>query len=368
MSEPEGAAANGSGGPEEAGWTPRHPIGVVAERTGVSVHVLRAWERRYAVVVPQRTETGRRLYSDADVQRLRLLRELTERGRTIGQVAPLSTVALRRLQNEDEAERAAAVARGPVLHEGQPVRESAAAVRSGATEASTSGEPPFGRKGPDPSLAAAALAEMTVHAAVEAGGRMDANRLSMVLTRAVVSLRPSEFISMVAVPLLEAVGRAWQEGRLHPAEEHLVSTVLRRVLGWLLDATEPAAGAPVLLATTTAGERHEFGALLAAAIAVDEGWRVVYPGPDLPGVEIARAARRVGASLVALSVVFGGRAQFESELRDLREALGPDVPVVVGGAAAVRGRAAIAAAGAELQTDLAGWRQALRTRARQVTG
>jgi MerR family transcriptional regulator, light-induced transcriptional regulator len=366
MSEPEVAAAVGQGVPEDAGWTPRHPIGVVAERTGVSVHVLRAWERRYAVVVPQRTETGRRLYSDADVQRLRLLRELTDRGRTIGQVAPLSTAALRRLLSEDEAERAAAVARGPLLYEGQLAGEAAAPARGGTPEASTSVEPLSGRDVHHP--AAAALSEMTVHAAVEAAGRMDATRLSMVLTRAVVSLRPPEFISMVAVPLLESVGRAWQEGRLHPAEEHLVSTVLRRVLGWLLDATEPASGAPVLLATTTAGERHEFGALLAAAIAVDEGWRVVYPGPDLPGVEIARAARRVGASLVALSVVFGGRAQFESELRDLREALGPDVPVVVGGGAAMRGRAAIAAAGAELQTDLDGWRQALRTRARQDTG
>jgi MerR family transcriptional regulator, light-induced transcriptional regulator len=64
-----------------------HPIGVVARRTGVSLHVLRAWERRYGVVEPVRTEGGQRLYSDADVARLRLLRQVTEAGRNISQVA-----------------------------------------------------------------------------------------------------------------------------------------------------------------------------------------------------------------------------------------------------------------------------------------
>src|SRR5918999_1092269 len=71
-----------------------HPIGVVTRRTGLSPDLLRAWEKRYDVVKPARSGGGRRLYSDADIERLRLLYRATLAGRGIGQVATLSTPAL----------------------------------------------------------------------------------------------------------------------------------------------------------------------------------------------------------------------------------------------------------------------------------
>ena len=69
----------------------RHPIGVVAERTGLSLDVLRVWERRYGVVAPERDTAGRRVYTDSDVERLRLLSRATAAGRSIGQLAQAST-------------------------------------------------------------------------------------------------------------------------------------------------------------------------------------------------------------------------------------------------------------------------------------
>ena len=56
------------------------PLRVVARRAGLSADVLRAWERRYKAVVPVRTDTGRRMYSADDVERLVLLRRLTLAG------------------------------------------------------------------------------------------------------------------------------------------------------------------------------------------------------------------------------------------------------------------------------------------------
>ena len=83
---------------DEAGnGTSLHPIGVVAERTGLSLDVLRVWERRYGVVQPTRDEGGRRLYSDADIERLRLLAEATSGGRAIRQVAYGQARAYRRM-------------------------------------------------------------------------------------------------------------------------------------------------------------------------------------------------------------------------------------------------------------------------------
>ncbi len=69
-------------------------IGTVSKLTGISVHTLRAWEKRYAVVDVNRSSTGRRMYSAKDVTRLRLLRKLTQAGHSIGNVAKLSDVQL----------------------------------------------------------------------------------------------------------------------------------------------------------------------------------------------------------------------------------------------------------------------------------
>jgi len=83
--------------PRDENTLPRHPIRVVAERTGVSPTLLRAWERRYHVVDPGRSEGGQRLYSDADVERVFMLKRASEAGRTIGSIAELSNDELRRL-------------------------------------------------------------------------------------------------------------------------------------------------------------------------------------------------------------------------------------------------------------------------------
>src|SRR5512138_1466617 len=83
--------------PEEPAMNPlRYPIRAVSKLTGISVDTLRAWERRYRVVEPERDERGR-MYSEQDVERLRLLRAAIERGHAIGRVAVLATDDLRAL-------------------------------------------------------------------------------------------------------------------------------------------------------------------------------------------------------------------------------------------------------------------------------
>ncbi|MBA2458540.1 MAG: MerR family transcriptional regulator, partial [Gemmatimonadales bacterium] len=82
---------------------PRYPVRLVAVRTGLSQHVLRAWERRYGVVTPSRSEGGQRLYSQLDIERLSRLRRLTERGHGIGRLASLGLDELTRLDEESAA-------------------------------------------------------------------------------------------------------------------------------------------------------------------------------------------------------------------------------------------------------------------------
>src|SRR5688572_8753250 len=309
--------------------TPRHPIAVVSERTGLSPDVLRVWERRYRAVEPSRGPGGHRTYSDADIARLRLLHAATSAGRSIGHVATLPVEELERLVHEDRAARA---------------------DRIDAT----------GRGAGSGSDASRAAAEVLAHA-TNATARLDATELQHVLRRAVAQLGVNAFIEDVVSPFLRQVGDDWHAGRLTIAQEHLASTTIHDIVAEAMRALVPPNGAPTVLVSTPAGERHVIGAALVAATAATAGWRVLYLGADLPASEVATAARSADARVVAMSATYlSDRRRTLDELRALRALLPPHVSLVVGGAGAATIASGLEEAGVRVGATLAHLREALR--------
>jgi DNA-binding transcriptional MerR regulator len=272
---------------------PRHPIRVVSQRTGLPPATLRAWERRYGVVKPGRSEGRQRLYSDQDVLRLTRLRLLTEAGRSISSVAALTDEEAEALLQEDRVTRAT----------------------------TTSVEHPNGAE-------SAAMVEEGFRLALQ----LDGEGLERLLRRAAVTLGAGAFLEHVATPLLHRVGSSWNRGEMHPAHEHLCTAVLERVLTWLSEPTPAESDAHRLVVTTLSGERHGLGAMLVAAAAGLEGWRVTHLGTDLPPGDIARAAAALGARAVALSVVHVSDPVATSrDLAALRAALPRGTVLLLGG-------------------------------------
>jgi DNA-binding transcriptional MerR regulator/methylmalonyl-CoA mutase cobalamin-binding subunit len=293
---------------------------MAALRTGLSPHTLRAWERRYQVVAPSRSEGGQRLYSDRDVQRLKLLRRLTERGHSIARLAKSSLEELQRTARDHELPE------------------------------------PRGTK----PLADGGEAEEFRSAALEAVRKLDGGDLQAVLERAAVTLGVPDFLDQVAGPCLQAIGQGWSEGSLSIGQEHLASAVFRRVLGWILRVYEVKNGAPRLVVATPPRHIHELGAMLAADAAAAEGWDVTYLGADLPIAEILASARQVGANAVALSVVYPkADASLIIDLEQLRRGLDPRIAVLAGGAAAVEDRERLGALGTHVVDSLGEFRLAL---------
>jgi MerR family transcriptional regulator, light-induced transcriptional regulator len=298
-----------------------HPISVVSERTGLTPDLLRMWERRYGVVDPARDDGGRRLYSNSDIERLKLLSQATSSGRSVGQLVSLSVEQLQDVVRADEAARWTAV-RPPEL---------------------AAGEQEF------------------IARALDRTRALDAAGLEVELRRAAAIFGAWRFLEAVVAPLFRKIGEAWHAGQLSIAQEHLATGVTRPLIGELRAALPAAADAPALVVATPAGERHEIGALLVAGTAAVEGWRVVYLGPDLPAAEIARAATETGARAVALSSVFvdeGGGAEREVQL--LRELLPNDVALLIGGAAASRLNGRLKPDDITALADLDGLREYLR--------
>lgn len=301
--------------------TPRHPIGVVAERTGLSLDVLRVWERRYGVVEPARAPGGQRLYSDEQIARLRLLQAATRGGRSIGQVADLASRELAALVAEDQQGRIQAPS-----------------------------EPPLAAPG------AAFVDPAEVHALALNGVELD-----VVLRRALVSLGFWAFSEDVVVPLLRRIGNGWHAGRVTPAQEHLASAAVRRVLLSASELLPRAAGAGNLIVATPAGSRHEVGALLVASAAAIEGWQVTYLGIDLSAGDIADAALRTRAQMVALSVSYASDDRsVVDEILALRAQLPVDVALVVGGGVVHRLKPGLGGSAIQVLDEFADLRTVLR--------
>jgi MerR family transcriptional regulator, light-induced transcriptional regulator len=314
-----------------------HPMSVVMRRTGLSADVLRAWERRHAAVTPSRTPGNQRLYSDAQVERLRLLRQAVEAGWPIGQLAPRSDAELRALVVPEAPSAAPPV---PPAGFGSAERDAPAL---GAT-------------------AARRRVELRQRA-LEALSKLDGEALAAVLDEAAAELGRVALVEGFVAPLVAEVGDAVESGAIRIAHEHLASATVLRFLEGLAPAYAPTEGAPRLVATTTVGVHHAVGAALAAAVARLEGWRATYLGPNLPAEEIAAAVRLAQADLVALSLVppIDG-ARTDAELSRLGRLLAGRARVVAGGAAAADRRAALESIGGVVLPDLAGFRALLHAR------
>jgi MerR family transcriptional regulator, light-induced transcriptional regulator len=300
-----------------------HPIAVVSARTGLSQDVLRVWERRYRAVQPERTATGRRLYTDGDIERLRLLRLATGAGRTIGQLAGLDTAELEAIVERDAA-----------------VREQVA------------------------SAAEDVAPEHAISDMLDATRSLDADKLAAVLRRSLATVGAAAFVERVAAPFLRSIGDEWHAGRLSAAHEHLASAVTEEVLVGAMRDLSQDADAPRILVATPAGERHALGAIVVGVTAAAVGWHVVYLGSDLPAADIASAATATNARVVALSMPYvEDRRRVIAEVRELRSLLPPALMLFVGGAGAVALKRDLSELGVRVGEDLATLRRTLATAA-----
>jgi methanogenic corrinoid protein MtbC1 len=129
--------------------------------------------------------------------------------------------------------------------------------------------------------------------------------------------------------MLREIGVRWRAGTINPAQEHLVSGVIRGVLGALLRSMPRLPKVTRVVFATPEGDRHELGLLCGAVLAASHGYSVIYLGPDLPASDIAAAVRDADARILVLAGTVDGSTP-ESDRRALRRLAGR-VTIWVGG-------------------------------------
>jgi DNA-binding transcriptional MerR regulator len=258
-------------------------IGELSRRVGVSAELLRAWERRYGLLSPSRTEGGLRLYGEEDERRvLRMLEHLA---------AGVSAAEAARLTRRE-------------LESGPPPLVD--------LERSEVGTPvPTGEH------------------LVRALDQLDETAANAALDRLLSGFAVETVVTETVLPYLREIGERWQQvGDAVVAQEHFATALLR---GRLLGLARGWGGGygPMALLGCFPGEQHDLGLICFGLGLRANGWRVTFLGPDTPFPAIGEAARRVQPALIVLTTLTPlDRGAVEDELA----AIAAYAPVALAGA------------------------------------
>lgn len=261
----------------------------VTRLTGLSGDRLRVWESRHRVVNPGRTATGRRIYTEKEVNRLKLMADLVKLGHAIGGICALSDRELIALR-----------------------------AKVGSAEGS--------------SLEASDISEL-----LDAIGNFRLGALRASLAKVKYLQSPQNFAFRLVPQIMAAVGEKIEEGKFSVAQEHAVSDLLRHQLRQIYDELQPLSSRKKLTVVFGApeGHLHDFGVLLAAIRCRFHGLETHFLGANLPSDSLVEAARELKAGALILGVAAippeDEKVEINSYLKEIDEALPRKISIWLGG-------------------------------------
>ena len=228
----------------------KYSVQAAAKAAGVTQGRIRTWERRFGVPAPARSETGRRLYTEQEIELIRRMARLIDAG--------------------------------------VPVAEAVKAIRS--AEVATPVQP----------------AERPPHAEVEtlvrAAYSFDVTAATSIIATCIEELGLGEALRQLLFPALTRVGHAWERAECTPAHEHFLSGAVRSAIeSFAAQGGPPAAEAPLVVLACPPGEHHDMGLLALRALLLRSRLRVLYLGPDLPNEALIAASRQTTPAVICLA-------------------------------------------------------------------
>ena len=251
--------ANGS---RFAGYddTPIYTIKTVVQETGISPATLRAWERRYGVLKPGRSDGGYRLYSERDIAKLHWLKSQVDAG-----VAISRAVALLALYHQAGQQPELGMLSGVSRDE----------ARSKMTIAS------------DLLDALLAFRETAAEA---------------ILSEAFALYPVDTVVEEIIAPTLVEIGERWHRDEATVVQEHFATNLLRRRLTTLFHAYDQPAAGPLAITGAAPAEWHDLGILLVSLALRRNGWRVIYLGQNVPAAQLIESTAQLRPDLICVSV------------------------------------------------------------------
>lgn len=249
-------------------------INHVAELSGVSAHTLRAWEKRYSAITPNRTPSGRRTYSFNDVEKIRTLKALTSSGFTISKIANLNTTDLKKLTQQTEQ----------------------------VNKATATNVPIDDKSIFDPMIPDVNYIPPPVDNIISSIRDYNLNELNTQLSQSRVLNGARSFVFDIVSPLLVEVGRLVNTGQLSISQEHALSAILKGQIQQIIQTNGYTSqkNNPKIILATPEGDIHEFGILISQVICCNLGLSPFYIGPHLPAQSLAETADAIEATHIVI--------------------------------------------------------------------
>jgi methanogenic corrinoid protein MtbC1 len=234
---------------------PLYNTKAVAQETGVPADTFRAWERRYGVPHPHRTDGGHRLYSERDIAIIRWLRDRTAEGLTISQA-----IALMANGNESNLSW---------------------------LDTAVDTEPHSWER----------LNSQLVAALID----YDEKRSERVIGEAFALYPLDDVFFKLLQPTMVEIGEQWHQGKISVTTEHFATQFVRRKLSSILNTYTITEGLGLIVVGCAPGEQHDLGALLLGIMLVRHGWQIVYLGAQVPLKDLLETIQRLQPDMVCLS-------------------------------------------------------------------
>ncbi|MFZ9387901.1 MAG: MerR family transcriptional regulator [Chitinophagaceae bacterium] len=201
--------------------------------TGIKAHTIRIWEQRYGFLKPQRTSTNIRYYSNDELKSILNIALLNKYGYKISHID--------RMQPEEIRDR--------ILSLGDPK----------------------------------AVQERFINELVQEMVNMDMDRFEIIISNYISARGIERTVTQILFPFLEKIGILWQTGHINPAQEHLVTNIIRQKLILAIEtAASKVSSDKTFLLFLPEGEHHELGLLYMHYLLKSRGIRTIYLGANVP--------------------------------------------------------------------------------------
>ena len=276
----------------------QHNIHIASQLSGVAAATIRAWEKRYQALTPDRADNGHRLYNDTDIEKLTMLLLLTQTGHTISKIAGLNIDALKELLKKHDR-----------IQQSEPVELEISDVD---TQRMLTGI-----------LLALAAYKLDI--------------ISYELEKAKRRLGPRDFALNVIVPLFREIGIRVMQNTLSIVQEHTLSAIVQFHMGQVISQSytlQHGNKSSIILAAPE-GEMHEIGLLAACLLCVQYRVPFLFLGKDLPSEALCEAAVQLNPKAILLGVTKGHELcenlTLQKFVSDLKAKIPEATTIMIGG-------------------------------------
>jgi MerR family transcriptional regulator, light-induced transcriptional regulator len=275
----------------------------VVHHTGVPAPTLRAWERRYGILSPRRSDNDYRLYSERDMMTVTWLRERVESGMTISQAIAL----LRSLE---------------------PIRRRGRRMRSKTPE-----PPQPGPVATSPATIDRFSLDGLGATLLEQFGNLDEYAVHRTVMQALAVYTVEDICLHLFSPVLVEIGHRWERGDLDTTVEHFAAALIRALLDGLFRSAATSGSGPLTLVGCAPGELHELGALMLALFLRRAGVRVAYLGQNVEVEGLLAMVANLRPMCVLLSAALSDHTAALAALADRLKAASDQTALYFGGQA-----------------------------------